>query len=206
MKPIVTAFGICALLLGATAAHGQDSYTWTGAGSSWSSAANWSGPAQDYPGKDNAGDDATINADTANDTVVVSGTVANSVAWVLVDADTANVNLELNIASGGSITFGDVYLWGDDTYTATLDVDENMSASSTAVKNYVDIQAYRGKTFTAGTLTIGVSGGTYGDLDITAPDGSSGTGDVSASSLVIYGGTSNASIVTVGTNARLITN
>jgi hypothetical protein len=104
-------------------------YTWDGDTSSdWQTATNWAEAG--YPGKDAAGDTATINADTANDTVTVSGAVPNSVAWVLVDADAAGVDLELEIQSGGSLTTtGLVTLKGeqDGSSTATLDVQSGGS-------------------------------------------------------------------------------
>jgi hypothetical protein len=99
-------------------------YTWDGDTSSdWQTATNWAEAG--YPGKDAAGDTATIADGSTNSTVTVSGAVPNSVAWVLVDADAAGVSMELEIQSGGSLTTTDlVTIKGDQdgTATATLTV------------------------------------------------------------------------------------
>jgi hypothetical protein len=113
MKRIATALGICSLLLALPVAY-AGVYTWDGDTSSdWQTATNWAEAG--YPGRDAAGDTATINADTSHDTVIVSTTIPHEVDWVLVDAEAAaldesvgnSVDLTLKIDTGGVLDVDD---------------------------------------------------------------------------------------------------
>jgi hypothetical protein len=98
MKRIAKAIGVCALLLASAAASGA-AFTWDGTPTSdWDDGRPWGGATlgSPYPGKLASGDTATINADTPNDTVIVSTTIPNDVAWVLVDAEAAGVDDEVD--------------------------------------------------------------------------------------------------------------
>jgi hypothetical protein len=119
MKRIATAAGICVLLVSSGVAYAGDAFTWTGASSSsWTLAGNWSGPAADYPGKDNTGDTATINVATSNPVQLSGGLY--SVDTITIDADTNSATVELEIQSGGSVTTtGLVTVKGDQTGSAT---------------------------------------------------------------------------------------
>ena len=184
MKTIGIALGICALLLAGAPANAQTDFTWDGTpNGNWQDGRPWGGATQfsPYPGKNQANDTATIDADTDNDTVVVSGLVSQVVAWVLVDADTANVALGLNIASGATITFGDIDLRGDDTHTATLDIDVAPTISDDVfVTGDVAFQIAADTTITD-LLEVG-DGTDWGDLDKT------GANKVTAARLTVWTG------------------
>lgn len=124
MKPIAIALGICALLLASATANAQADFTWDGArNSDWQatgpSGNNWDQPG--YPGLSQAGDTATIDVAT-NNPVTLSGSLANSVATVTLDANANSATVSLDIQTGGSLTTtGLVLVKGEQSSSAGAD-------------------------------------------------------------------------------------
>jgi hypothetical protein len=123
-------------------------------------------------------------------------------------AAASDASASLEIPTTGTVTPTTLRLKGySQTYTSDLDVDDDKSVTNVEVISYANIDVYRGKTLSPGTLTVGsnAGNGASAQLSISATDGNSGTGDVSCSSITINGGDAG-SVVTVANNARLYTN
>lgn len=197
MKPIVTAIGICTLLL-VTSNLLADSYVWIGGSSDWRDGYNWD-VGTSYPGENAAGDTGTINVNT-NMPVTVSGTVTYDVAWVKVDAETADASLTLQIASGGNLDVLNScagYIWliaGTHMEGETLVVDDatlqmtNTDPNSPPVLRVDDIICDGGERDSSfadnGKVVVDIASGS----SITIKDDVSLTGDIE------FGGSNSFSI------------
>lgn len=99
MKPLATFIGIAAAMLLFSTANAQPyDFVWdggSGTNGSWDLPANWD--IASCPGHGQAGDTATIDANTTWDTVTVRNTVPFDVTLVRVDAETADCALTLEI-------------------------------------------------------------------------------------------------------------
>jgi hypothetical protein len=127
---LFTAIAISSLLLLSAAAY-ADIHTWDGQGAdaSWSDGDNWD-QSNTVP---DVGDTATMNANTAKDTIVVNSSVS-SPAIVNILANTAAVSLGLQINSGYTLTSTtSVSLTGDASYSATLSGSGTLSTPSMSV-------------------------------------------------------------------------
>ncbi|MCP4246320.1 MAG: hypothetical protein GY778_04655 [bacterium] len=104
MRPLITALGICALLLAPAGAYAAGSFTWTGSASTaWANQANWTGgEALEYPGFDDTDDTATIDADPDSRQPIVS-TGTPEIASLTIDSNTNAVAVNLDI-TGGTLT------------------------------------------------------------------------------------------------------
>lgn len=114
--------GICACMFVPAPALVQ--INWDGDTSSvWRLGNNWDDAGGAFPGEF-SGDSAVIAVNTQNP-VTVSGTVANSITTLTLDADTNAATVELDILSGGSLTT---------TGLVTVKADQEDAANHATIK------------------------------------------------------------------------
>jgi len=123
MKPLITALGVCALLLLPAATYAQvESFTWTGNNgtSTWAEAGNWSGVVPpEYPGQDDTDDAATVDTDGANDVLPEYSSGTRTIGTLTIDSDTNAETVSCDI-TGGSLTVGtSTTIIGDITHALT---------------------------------------------------------------------------------------
>ena len=141
MKALITALGICALLLAPAGAYVLP-YVWDGASnnSKWAeeiSGNNWD--TAGYPAKERDGDTATINVSTrANPVKLIVDLSPYEIATLLIDADAVNAPIGLQIRGTGDLeTTSLVTVKADlDTngHNATLTVDAGGAFSPHSMK------------------------------------------------------------------------
>lgn len=191
MKWLITATAVCMLVLApATGA----TFTWDGGGDTkvWSDALNWTGDtAPTVDSSSPATDSITISAANVGVSDFTEARHAYSDAGTaywddvsVISNGTHAMTLRKNGTQGMDIE-GTLTLEGFSSSKVTkLDVDQSMSATSTTIKSYVDVDVAASRTFTSGALTVG-SGTDVVDLLIGVD---SGTGTLDASSMTIQAG------------------
>ena len=123
MKPIAAALGICAMLLASAGAYGATTFTWDGSSDSdWKTDANWD-QGLNFPGHRSETDAiAIINVTNNANPVMLSGSLAKSVASVTIDANANSATVSLDIQTGGSLTTtGLVLVKGEQSSSAGAD-------------------------------------------------------------------------------------
>jgi hypothetical protein len=182
MKSFITALGICALLI-ATGGVYAVGYDWCGGGSldgNWKDSANWT--QADYPGKNQAGDTATI-ADDTKMPAYLSSSLSYSIASLELDAATPDASVSFTHSggtltvsstttvtggdassytatitlSGGTFDPADLYLYGGDADTRQsvfhMDSGTLTKPDSTTIQDYVELQVDDGETANFGNST-----------------------------------------------------
>ncbi len=161
MKRVMTAITVCLLAMATASAN----YIWIGDGvnGSWQSIDNWSGGTVPTDGNvDIKAADLVGTQKTANWNYTSGSYTYGSINAV----SNSSSAMTLQKSGAGTMNAGALTLEGySSSKVTTLAVDQNMSASSTTVKSYVDINIASGKTFTAGPLTL--DSASSADLQVT---------------------------------------
>jgi len=231
MRFLNTALSVTTLGLMSSVAYAANSFIWDAGGSSsvWASAPNWNIGGGDYPGRDNTGDDATIDIASFANPVTLSASL-QSLATVTIDAEANSATVELELQTGASLTTtGTVLVKSEQTGADTAAIDYTAGTfapaaltfdggSTASALGYFDLDVSVGSgtgalSISAGladfdivrskTLTVGVfTFDSNADFGLAASTGASGVGAISCTSYVQNGGT----IVSVGANAQIATN
>ncbi len=158
MKRLMTAIAFCTLALAVASGNAATIWIGEGADASWKTVENWEGGTPPTGGDvdiyaSNLDPEAAYQQATADwDYTGFPGYTYTSIE--VVSNDTYAMTLQKSGTKG--LNAGTLWLVGYVGYPATLDVDQNMSASShTYVYKNVVIDVADGMTFTTGAITIG---------------------------------------------------
>lgn len=170
MKPLITALGICALLLAPAGAYAGANFTWDGeyGNSVWDAGtpifyndSNWNRPG--WPGR-MAGDTATINLSTLTNPVTLNSELDYPIDTLLIDADAANASIGLDIQANGDLeTTGKVTLTAGTTasehvyctVSGAFEVNDEVELNAaSAVASHATMTVSSGATFTPNSMDL----------------------------------------------------